>query len=277
MNKHMLLNNFTASIGTMVARKKKFFVKSIASNSFEENINSLELKMPSIDREGAFDVPARTLMGMLDPAFCVAKWKGKDYPTVIYHHGNNERPFDFKKTAKNTFYNIFINTKDKVDANLIVVRAPFHNNSLKQYQNSMVNLSNFTAMIATSVKLNEEIIKEIRRISSEPIITTGISLGGWVTNLHRAIYNTSTAYAPLMAGAFLGELFLKSKYRKMVSDIALNNPEEIRSMLNFDDLFKERVKSSILCRQTKYISIIFAHTLLLGTHLMPSGCYSILG
>ncbi len=256
MNKHILLDNITAKVGALIAGKKKFFANSLQSQPFEELIATAELEFPTMEGEGIYDVKAKTSVGELDPAFRVAQWMGSEYPTIIYHHGNNERPFDFKKTAKNTFYNIFINTKDKVDANLIVVRAPFHNNSLKQYQNSMENLSNFTAMIATSVKLNEEIIKEIRRISSEPIITTGISLGGWVTNLHRAIYNTSTAYAPLMAGAFLGELFLKSKYRKMVSDIALNNPEEIRNVLNFDDSFKKIDGQNLYPLLSKYDQFI---------------------
>jgi len=43
-----------------------------------------------------------------------------------------------------------------------VVRAPFHNCPLKQYQEKMLELSNFTAMIATSVKLNEEIIQQVK-------------------------------------------------------------------------------------------------------------------
>ena len=46
--------------------------------------------------------------GDLDPAFRVEKWFGADYPSVIYHHGNNERPFDYRKRAKNSFMNIFV-------------------------------------------------------------------------------------------------------------------------------------------------------------------------
>jgi hypothetical protein len=256
MNKHVFFDNLTASIGALVAGKKKFFAKSIQSPSFEEQVAAVELELPSLFGEGIYEVRAKTLVGDLDPAFRIAQWKGNDYPTIIYHHGNNERPFDFKKTAKNTFYNIFINTKETIDANLIVVRAPFHNCALKQYQESMLDLSNFTAMIATSARLNEKIIKEIRKESTKPIITTGISLGGWVTNLHKGIFNSSTAYAPLMAGTFLGELFLKSKYRKMTSDIALDNPEEIRRVLNFDDIFKRRNTQNLFPLISKYDQFI---------------------
>lgn len=245
MNKHILLDNLTATIGAMVAGRKKFFAKSIESETFEDNISGIKLLMPKIDGEGVFDVPAKTMVGMIDPAFCVAKWKGKDYPTVIYHHGNNERPFEFKKTAKNTFFNIFLNSTNGFGANLIVVRAPFHNCKLGVYQEKMTELQNFVAMISASVRLNEALISRLRDESNAPIITSGISLGGWVTNLHRAIFNTSTAYAPLMAGTYLGELFLKSKYRKMASDIALNNPDEIRRILNFNEIFEKKNSQNV--------------------------------
>jgi hypothetical protein len=240
MNRHILFDNLTASAGALIAGKKKFFAKSIQSPTLEEQVAQVELTIPSIEEEGIFDVKFNTLVGDLDPAFRIAQWKGSEYPTIIYHHGNNERPFDFKKTAKNTFYNIFLNGAEKVEANLIVVRAPFHNCPLKHYQEKMIELSNFTAMIATSVKINEKIIQQLKKVSSQPIITSGISLGGWVTNLHRGIYNTSSAYAPIMAGTFLGELFLKSKYRKMASEMALNNPAEIRKVLNFNNVFEKQ-------------------------------------
>lgn len=252
MNKHIFFDNLTASAGALIAGKKKFFAKSIKSPTLEEQVAQAELTIPSIEGEGLFDVTAITPAGELDPAFCVARWKGINYPTIIYHHGNNERPFEFKKTAKNTFYNIFIKSKENVEANLIVVRAPFHNCPLKHYQDKMVDLSNFTAMIATSVKLNEEIIQQVKKVSSQPIITSGISLGGWVTNLHRGIYNTSSAYAPIMAGTFLGELFLKSKYRKMASEMALNNPEEIRKVLNFSNVFEKQNTPNVFPLLAKY-------------------------
>lgn len=256
MNKHIFLDYITASIGAMISGKKKFFADSLKSPTFEEQIAGIELKLPQISGEDIYEVQTETVVGKLDSAFRIAQWKGKDSPTIIYHHGNNERCFDFRQTAKNTFYNIFINTKDRVDANLIVVRAPFHNCSLKHYQNSMVEISNFIAMIATSVRLNEEIINEIKKENSRMIITSGISLGGWVTNLHRGIFNTSTAYAPLMAGAYLGELFLTSKYRKMASSLALENPDIIRRLLNFDKLFERHNTQNVFPLLSKFDQFI---------------------
>lgn len=256
MNKHILLDNITASIGALISGKKKFFAGNLNSPTFEEQIAAIKLKLPQITGEGIYEVSADTLVGKLDPAFRIAQWKGIDSPTIIYHHGNNERPFIFNKSAKNTFYRIFINTKNRIDANLIVVRAPFHNCSLKHYQSSMVETKNFIAMIAASVRLNEEIIQDIKKTTSKPIITSGISLGGWTTNLHRGIYNTSTAYVPLMAGARLGELFMTSKYRKMTSDIALENPEKVRELLNFDKTFKRHNTQNIYPLLSKYDQFI---------------------
>ncbi len=41
------------------------------------------------------------------------------------------------------------------EANMIVLRAPFHAGSLADYQKSMQLLSNFTAMVAVSTLLVE--------------------------------------------------------------------------------------------------------------------------
>ncbi|TVR70665.1 MAG: hypothetical protein EA408_10650 [Marinilabiliales bacterium] len=257
MNKHILIDNLTANIGALVSGSKKFFTESTDSLSFEELIRSTELTVPAINSEGTYEIRAtRRIAGELDPAFRVEKWLGIDHPSIIYHHGNNERPFDYRKRAKNSFMDIFVKARDRFDANLIAVRAPFHNGSLKQYQQKMLHLVNFMAMISASVKLNESIIEKLREISNAPVITCGISLGGWVTNLHRSYYNSSTVYVPLLAGTFLGELFLKSKYRKLASDSVFQQPDKIRQLLNFhEDFSKVRTRNVIplLATYDRYI------------------------
>jgi len=256
MNKHVFLDNLTANIGSLIADKKKFFANSVDGPSFKEHLDAMEAEIPEIEKEGVYEVNLKSLVGDLDAAFKVAQWKGEDFPFIIYHHGNNERPFDFKKSAKNTFYNIFIKTEEKIDANLIVVRAPFHNCSLKEYQTKLCDLSNFTAMISASVMINEKLIQQIRKTSNAPILTSGISLGGWVTNLHRAFYNSSTTYAPLLAGSFLAELFIKSKYRKLASEKAKNNSEILRKILNFDDVFQSVSDKNLFPLLAKYDQFI---------------------
>ncbi len=135
-------------------------------------------------------------------------------------------------------------------------------------------------MIATSVRLNKEIINEIRKVSAKPILTSGISLGGWVTNLHRGIYNTSTTYVKLMAGAYLGELFLKSKYRKLTSDLALENPDIIRRLLNFDTSSKRHKTQNIfplLCKYDQCIEYDVQKETYTGYPLKPIDCGHITG
>lgn len=256
MNKHIFFDNLTATVGALVAGKRKFFANSIQSISLEEHVQDIELDVPPIKGEGIFEIQASGSAKNLDPAFRVARWLGGKHPTIIFHHGNNERPFDFRKTAKNTFYNIFINTVDQIDANLIVVRAPYHNGTLRMYQDKMVDLNNFAGMIAASVKLNEAIIQQLKTDSEAPVVTAGISLGGWVTNLHRGLYNTSDAYVPLMAGTFLGELFIRSKYSKMASPKALNSPEVIRRVLNFDAVFKRQNSHNVFPLLARYDQFI---------------------
>ncbi len=126
MNKHILIDNLTANIGSLISGKMKFFVGSTDSQSFKELISSTALSAPEITSEGTYEIrAANKSVGDLDPAFRVEKWIGDDYPSIIYHHGNNESPFDYRKRAKNSFMNIFVKDRDKFEANLIVVRALF--------------------------------------------------------------------------------------------------------------------------------------------------------
>jgi hypothetical protein len=237
MNKHIFFDRLTTGIAALATGRNKFFACSLNSPSFEELVKETLISMPLIQSEGTHETEAITPVGKFDTAFKIEQWLGSDFPTMIYHHGNNERPFDYGMMAKNSFYKTIVMHKKSIKANLMVVRAPFHNVSLQTYQDKMTQLSNFMVMIAVSVKMNESIIQMLRKTSDAPVITTGISLGGWVTNLHRSIYNSSKAYAPIMAGTMLGELFIRSKYRRLTSSLALENTEIIREKLNFNTLF----------------------------------------
>ena len=256
MNKHIFIDRLTIFIASLVAGKKKFFSASADSSTFGELIQEIDFEMPEINGENTYDLAIENKNGNLDAAFRVEKWLGFNYPTIIYHHGNNERPFDYRKSAKNTFFNIFVKSRSAFDANIIVVRAPFHNCSLKEYQEKMTILENFMSMIACSVKINEAIIKRIREKNQAPVYTSGISLGGWVTNLHRSLYNTSTVYIPLLAGTFLGEVFAVSQYKKLTGKYALDNLEKVRSLLNFNDLFMKIEQKNVFPLLAEYDQFI---------------------
>jgi hypothetical protein len=256
MNIHVVLDDITSSIGSLLAGKKKFFSADLESRPFKELIQSIEADLPSINSTGTYEIGAKSQYIQLDTAVKIDKWMGYENPTIVYHHGNNERPFSYKARAKNSFFNVFAKSRDRFKANLIVVRAPFHDCSLKQYQEKMACLSHFMLMIATSVKINEMIVRELKTNSASPVITCGMSLGGWVTNLHRTYFNSSDAYIPLLAGTFLGELFLHSSYRKLVGSNALLEPGTIRKYLNFNsefDKIKEKNVFPILALYDRFI------------------------
>ena len=249
MNKHILFDKLTATIAS--AFVGKFFSESIESPGYKEFLEDTTLSVSSLE-QGIHETEADTPVGKMDPAYYVAQWKGKAYPTIIYHHGNNERPFDFSRFAKNSFKNILMDSKKPIDANLIAIRAPFHNASLKEYQKKIKHLSNFVGIPSVSVKLVEEIIHRLKEQGSAPVLVSGISLGGWVTNLHRSYYNTADAYVPLLAGAALDHLFTDSGYRKMGGRIARENPEKIKEMLNFEGDFQKIKDDNVFPLLGKY-------------------------
>jgi hypothetical protein len=90
MNKHILFDKLTVQIGSVVAGKERFFSTSIESPDYAEHLKHTSLEIPGLE-EGFHEVKAQTLVGTLDPAHYVMQWSGKEYPTIIYHHGNNER------------------------------------------------------------------------------------------------------------------------------------------------------------------------------------------
>jgi hypothetical protein len=238
MNMDIFWDKLTAGVASATLGKQRFFSESLESMGYAKHLEQIKLDITEIT-EGIHEVTAETATAEIDPAFYLMQWKGKDYPTIIYHHGNNERPFDFSRFAKNSFKNIFCDAKTPTEANLIAIRAPFHNDSLKSYQKVVGHLSNFVAMLSTSVKLIEHILQQLKKEAEAPILVSGISLGGWVTNLHRTYYNTADAYVPLLAGAALDHLFTDSIYRKMGGRIARGNPARIREILNFEEDFQK--------------------------------------
>jgi len=249
MNIHSLLDSFTISLSALLLPKSKFFRDSIESSSFSEHLQGINLLLPEIKQEGQYEVKAETLIGVLNPAFRIAQWKGKEYPTIIYHHGSGENPYD------RSFNSIFPVKKIDIPANLIVIRAPF-NRSAKEYMTSIKELSNFVAMLSVSVKLIEQLISCCRERGTSCIIVSGISLGGWVTNLHHTYFNNADYYKPLMAGAGLAEVFINSVYEKLTAPPAKENPEQVRKILNFDDDFAKVDNSNVFPLLGKYDRII---------------------
>lgn len=247
MNYHSFLDKFSIWIGLPFLWNKKYFRKSIESPRVKEVLRDIHLDFPKIRGEEEYKIKADSPIGEMNPKVKIKLNRGKKYPTIIYHHGNAESPYD------KGFNKIFSCKREEIKANLIVVREPFQG-SLKVYMEKLKHLENFVYMLATTVKLTQKIIDQYQASSNK--IVSGISLGGWVTNMHRSYYNSADNYVPLLAGAKLGDLFTKSIYRKITSDKALKEENKIENILNFNADFHS-VKSKnvypLLARYDQYI------------------------
>ena len=95
-------------------------------------------------------------------------------------------------------------------------------------------LAAFVSMLATSARLVDELAVRARSLGAGRVVVVGLSLDGWVANLHRAYLGGADVYVPMLAGTALDELFLSSAYRRMTGRNALVNPGPVRTALNFE-------------------------------------------
>lgn len=256
MNLHTLLDSVTAFTGAIAAGKHKFFSDSIDSPTFTDYFHRLDISVPEIGGEGKYEIDVESPLMGLDPAYWVYQWKGWDTPTILFHHGNNEDPFDMGRFTKQSFKMIFEPNRDTTDANIIALRAPYHGGSLKEYTSKIKDMAHFVALLATSVMTVESLVQQLKEHSSSEVLVSGISLGGWVTNLHRSHFNTADGYAPLLAGAALAEVFLTSKYTRLTGKLALTHPEQVRAVLNFEQQFAANETRNVFPLLGKYDQFI---------------------
>ncbi len=256
MNRHAFVDLFALHMAALETGRDRFFQRTVESAPMREHLSHVHLQPPPELTHGRHELSADTLVGRVDPAFFVYHWRGPTFPTIIYHHGNQERPFDFGSRSKNTFRSILAADARRIEANLIVVRAPFHRWPTRDYMRRMGDLTNFMAMLATSVRLIDALLRVCREEGSPRIMVAGISLGGLVTNLHRAYCDTADLYVPLLAGAEHGDVFTSSAYRRLLGKQGRRHPELVRELLNFEADY-QKVKTDnvfpLLARYDQYI------------------------
>ncbi|HSV87677.1 MAG TPA: hypothetical protein VLH61_03460 [Bacteroidales bacterium] len=233
INRHVFFDRLAIWLISLLMGRKKYFSKSIEADPFERHLEEITFALPDLLQKGDYELAAKGLSGDFDPAIKVVQWLGYDYPTIVYHHDFNERPFDLDEDARNTFFQLFIKWPRRIPANLFLLRAPFHNGRLRDYFEKMTDLNQFMAMLSVQVKITEGVVKQFRRRSSESVIVTGVGLGGWITNLHRAYFNSAHAYIPILAGAKLDEMLLTSGFRHLCSKEALKNRDLIYKKISF--------------------------------------------
>jgi hypothetical protein len=254
---HGLADQAATVSGWFLPDRSRYFSASLDSAPFEDHLAAVELDPFPLTDEGVHPLRASTLVGELDPAVSVARWLGPDRPSLVLHHGNNERPFDLGRTAKNTLGKAVL-LPEPPPVNVLVLRAPFHAGSLRQYLQEIRSLDRFVAMLATSVGLMDALVDRLHAAGSDRVVLAGLSLGGWAVNLHRAHRGTADAYVPIFAGAALAAVFLDTPYRRLTSRRARRDPDRLRSTLNFEERF-ERVATPdvfpLLARYDRYIDL----------------------
>ena len=222
MHVYELLDVGTIEISAALARNAKFFTRSLDLRPLVE---------VAAESEASVDTP----VGAFEAAYLPWQWRGPDYPTIIYHHGSGERPFDFGWFRSNSFRRLFVAADEAIPANLVAVRAPFHDGSNMDYARAMGDLENLVGMLAASVGLIDALATRANERTSSPILASGISFGGWAVNLHRACFDTVDRYVPIFAGAALGETFVSSVYQKMTAEPARRRPVHLCEVLDFEE------------------------------------------
>jgi hypothetical protein len=255
MNKHIFLDKLTVNLAAKATKNFRFFDDSLDSPTLKMHIDNVSLHLPKLNGVGQYEVRAESLVGPLDAAFMIGQWKGNGYPTILYHHGNNERPFDMGAASKNSFKNIFLAGKTPFPANLIALRAPYHTD-LKVYMHEVRRLDRFAAMLAASVRLVEALVQAVRDQTGSAVFVAGTSLGGWVTNLHKAYFDTADGYMPMLAGAALDDVFTHSIYQKLTGENVHQNPGAVKTVLNFEADFAPRSLENVYPVLGRYDNII---------------------
>jgi hypothetical protein len=246
MNYHALLDDATIRLSAALVGSKKFFAQSLESPPIDEATTrtTLETALPDLDRHDTevgpmmHPIDIQTPTGTYETAFRIRHWRGESAPTIIFHHGSGEDPFATGRFTSHSVKRLFPAGFDP-HANLIVLRAPFHGESTSTYAKAMGELGDFVGMLAASTALAEALTDELHDMGSTAVVLSGISLGGWVTTLHRAFHGSADMYAPIFAGHKLGEMFVASVYHHMTGELARENPDRLREILDFDDAYNE--------------------------------------
>jgi len=253
---HALLDRLATASGLVLRDRSRYFAGSLESASLADHLAATTVDPPILSGVGHHELPARTRVGDLDPACWVQRWIDPTAPTLIVHHGNNERPFELGRTAKNELAKALLRA-DPPEANVILLRAAYHAGTTRQYLAAVGSLDRFAAMLAASAVTAEAVITAARQGGSPHVVMTGFSLGGWVVNLHRAYLGTADRYLPICAGAALDELFVSSAYRRLASKRARQDPERLRDVLNFEEAFGDASApvTALLARYDQYVEL----------------------
>ena len=221
------------AIGALTTKKYRYFSDNIDSPRVSEIMESLDMQLPEITGEGYYPFRINWEEKKLEGAFFVEQWFSDNHPVILYHHGAAEGSYDF------SFKRILASRKQEIRGNLIAIQAPF-NRSNKEFLESIRDIANYTSMLAASVMIMDGLIEKLRHRGCPKILVTGLSLGGFVTNLHFAYRNTADEYRPIFAGGKMSDAFLYSAYSRITAPYAKDHPKELEETLDFEKDMKRK-------------------------------------
>ncbi len=134
-------------------------------------------------------------------------------PTLIYHHGAGDtQPLrDFRRIFPSEFI---------IGYNTFVIHAQNHTTRSDYLHHSVDSFLHHQETFAGSVLAVDEIIKYHRSNSKQPVVVTGVSMGGIVASLHAFFFGSADQYFSMVAYPNAGEVFLGNAYKTAVDDWA---------------------------------------------------------
>ncbi|WP_311172304.1 hypothetical protein [Halobellus ordinarius] len=115
MNHHELIDIATIRLSGLLLGETKFFARSVDAPPLVDVTTEMtpavdDVGDPSI--AGQCDVVVDTPVGEFEAAYQPWQWLGSEYPTLVYHHGSGERPFDVGRFSTNSFRRLFLGLEE---------------------------------------------------------------------------------------------------------------------------------------------------------------------
>lgn len=262
MNLHGSIDDLTVGLAGLVLRDERFFRESlespplldVAADADVDGLGVDEVVGAPTEAGTVQSVDVRTPTGVYEAWYRFEEWRGVDHPTVIFHHGSGEDPFA-TGVIGGTSVDRIVDDGAGLRANVVVVRAPFHDRTAGEYVRRMGALADFVGLLASSTAVIEALVEGLHEVGTPAVVVSGISLGGWVTNLHRAVHGSAQRYSPIFAGARLGEVFASSAYRRVTAPEAREHPERLTTVLDFEEAFSraEAQVKGLLARHDRIV------------------------
>lgn len=252
MNVHAVLDRMVVAMGGLYGDALRFFREDAESPHVSQILDEVEAEVLRPTGPGEVSVPMRYRDEALESGYFVWQWAGPHAPAVLFHHGSGDYPYHSR------IRKIASGNRKPSGVTIIATNIPFNVHGKMEYIRAVGRLENFALMLAGAARLIEGLVGELRDGGCGFVSVSGISLGGWITNLHKAYFDSADEYRPVFAGAAPDHLFRDTSYSKMAAAPARANPSAISRAINFENAFEARDNANVyplLARHDQYVSL----------------------